>query len=287
MWGPLAAVGDFLGGGVAGFLGDALGGAFGTHSARQSAREARNWEAKMSNTAIQRRVTDLKAAGINPMLAYMNAGTGASTPNAPMPGTPDLSGIGSRAVASARQAQETKLLQSQIEVANSQAVKNRADATAALASVRNLDAGTAVKGMELEFNPQLIRAQVAHLGASAGQAKAAEDKLKAELGEVAAKIRNLEAGTSASYTEQDRVMHATDLLRAEIRQKNLAMPSILALLEMDVVAKQLGLESLKNQSEANKAGWRRKLADLGITIDDLGRIVQATGSVAQWGWLLK
>lgn len=68
--------------GVAGLIGNIFSGS----SAKKRAREQMAFQERMSSTAHQREVKDLRAAGLNPILS---ANRGASTPTGAMAPTPD------------------------------------------------------------------------------------------------------------------------------------------------------------------------------------------------------
>ena len=48
-----------------------------------TAQKQRQYEQYMSNTAFQRAIEDMKAAGLNPAMMYQSGGQGASTPSGP------------------------------------------------------------------------------------------------------------------------------------------------------------------------------------------------------------
>lgn len=112
MAGLLDDIPDWAGTGGLSLLGDVFGGVFGASSSAKQAKRMMEFQERMSSTAHQREVADLRAAGLNPILSA--GGGGASTPSGAMGSPVDLSGIGSRTVSSALQARS---LNKDIEVA--------------------------------------------------------------------------------------------------------------------------------------------------------------------------
>lgn len=119
-------------------------------SALLSAREAqknRNFQERMSSTAHQREVSDLKAAGLNPALSAMR-GAGASTPGGSTGQVGDLGEAASRGISSAlalrRVKSEINLLDAQTAAANAAGQESNARATDLLATrAGRVDLGTA------------------------------------------------------------------------------------------------------------------------------------------------
>jgi len=199
-------VGNYIGGatGMSGwdFLKDAGGVAmdwYNTTSANQAARNmARDqmaFQERMSSTAYQRAMADMKAAGLNPMLAA-NQG-GASTPGGAS--APVLKQQTFDNVQSALNGQSARQLQ-------------RAQSEGALAGADSARASAAKSTAELGSVAQSIQESIARTDYTRAQ----EAQLAKVAEQIAATIENLQSGTQVNTARA-----ATEKLNQQLREMDL------------------------------------------------------------------
>lgn len=202
------------------FLGDIAGAFIGADSADKAnktniklAREQRGWEEQMSNSAMQRRVADLKAAGLNPVLAA--GGPGASTPSvAPAQVQPEFKSDTFKGMAAS-----AMLLRQQLDNMKAQTQNISAD-TRQKTIISN-----AMEGKE--DHPKTVEGERRTL----------------ELAEAKARIANTNITSNMTAAELDRFNRMTEdavnLLKQQVRANKLDLDAI------ENVAKVGGLEAGK------------------------------------------
>lgn len=128
-----AAIGGSFVTGLAGYLGASRQ----NRMQREMMREQMDFQERMSSTAYQRSMADMRKAGLNPMLAYMQGG--ASSPSGSMaPMQDEIGPAVSSAQHNRRLNQELKLLKASTEREYSAGLKNRADAEVAHRTAQNV-----------------------------------------------------------------------------------------------------------------------------------------------------
>jgi len=113
---------SFFSGALGGALGLA-GGIFQGIQSRNSAKSQENFQSRMSNTAFQRQMRDLRKAGLNPILAAKLGG--ASTPQGAGYQFPN---VGQAATQGAHQTASARQLSAQTALTTNEAVKSAAEA---------------------------------------------------------------------------------------------------------------------------------------------------------------
>jgi ribosomal protein L20 len=125
---------------------DLVGGKSTAKQMQSRAQDQMNFQERMSNTAYQRAMADMKKAGINPIMVSKLGG--ASTPTGAMAGTPDMSQIGSRAMQRLATARQMQLTDSQINNVKADTFSKEANSAKILAQIKNINADTRIKTTE-------------------------------------------------------------------------------------------------------------------------------------------
>ncbi|WNK12925.1 MAG: DNA pilot protein [Microvirus sp.] len=240
-----------------------IGGLFGkaSNDANVDAQNATNAQSiELANSAHQREVKDLSAAGLNPMLSYF--GKGSSTPNLTAPQTKPifsseeiqggLSAASQRTLNSANTAKvqaDTETIKSQGILNGAMTAKANAEAQAATATAKEIEARTPTYAKNIQHTDSQIlelAAQVKQLGAQFGLTSEETRRVGTEIVNNIKTGRRIDAETASERMRPALIRAQT--LAEQVRPANIQADTSLKGIETATHKADLPLHELKGHA---------------------------------------
>ena len=215
------------------------------------AAKTREWQENMRATQYQTAVSDLKAAGLNPMLAYQQGGAGTPTgATASNSGIPQIGNKVAAGLTAAAQAAQIMNLKAQTE-------KTEADTEVSVATAKQVEAQT-------------------HMTTTSTTKIAQEtENLKEQIAQIRQNVHLQRAQTGESLNKQVLTVQQAELARIETelaKGKISLTEAQTQLTKVTTKLSQLEIEGATNKNESEKTWWGRNVRPY------LGDVGSATNS---------